>query len=211
MIRVAFTDVRADLAASAVDLPVTLRRIEAAYGVRVAAMSQVHGAEVAEVGTDETPTADALVTDRPATAVMVRVADCVPVLLADPARGIVAAAHAGRRGTELGVVTATVARMRELGAVDVVAWVGPHVCGGCYEVPEPLRAAVAGAVPATYAETRWGTPSLDLGAGVTSQLTDAGCEVVQVAGCTMEDPAWPSYRRDGAAAGRFAGLVWCTP
>jgi copper oxidase (laccase) domain-containing protein len=70
---------------------------------------------------------------------------------------------------------------------------------------------VAAVVPATHATTRWGTPALDLGAGVLAQLTDAGVPAVEVGGCTREDGTLHSHRRDGAAAGRLAGVVWRTP
>lgn len=155
--------------------------------------------------------ADGLVTDLPGIALLVRVADCLPVLLADPARGVVGAAHAGRNGLVLGVVPATVARMRDLGAEELVAWVGPHICGRCYEVPEDMRAEVAAAVPEAHAETSWGTPAVDVGAGVRAQLAAAGVEVVDAARCTREEQDLWSHRRDGAAAGRLGGLVWVRP
>ena len=98
--------------------------------------------------------------------------------------------------------------MRDLGAGDLEAWVGPHVCGACYEVPEDMRAEVAALVPTTYAETRRGTPGLDLGAGVRAQLEAHGVTVHEVARCTLEEETLHSYRRDGDRAGRFAGLVW---
>jgi copper oxidase (laccase) domain-containing protein len=99
--------------------------------------------------------------------------------------------------------------MRALGAEQVVAWVGPHVCGACYEVPEAMRAEVAALVPEARSTTSWGTPALDLGAGVRAQLDAAGVATVHdVRVCTREDPDWPSYRRDGEAATRFAGVVW---
>ncbi|WP_420813388.1 polyphenol oxidase family protein [Nocardioides albidus] len=179
-------------------------------GVSVAWARQVHGAEVATVGRadDPAPRADGLVTAERGVALMVRVADCVPVVIADPAAGVVGVAHAGRRGVELGIVPRTVDRMRDLGATRLEAWVGPHICGRCYEVPAALREEVAARVPATYAETSWGTPALDLGAGVGAQLAAAGVTVTTMPGCTLEDRTYHSYRRDGAAAGRFAGLVW---
>lgn len=178
----------------------------------VADLHQVHGACVVdavsgEPGQASRPEADALVTDRSDVVLMVRAADCVPVLVADPDAGLVGAAHAGRQGVLRGVVPATVARLRARGARDLVAWIGPHVCAGCYEVPEALRAEVAAAVPATYAVTRAGTPSLDLGAGVRAQLEADGVVVRWSGGCTREDPALYSHRRDGAAAGRLAGLI----
>jgi YfiH family protein len=178
----------------------------------VVRMRQVHGADVAVVraGTD-VPVADAVVTDRAGLVLMVRVADCVPVLLADPAAGVVAAAHAGRPGLVAGVVPAAVRAMRGLGAHDVRAWVGPHVCGACYEVPAGMRADVAAAVPEAYAETSWGTPSVDIGAGVRAQLAAEGVRPVEVGRCTIEDDGLYSYRRQGTDSGRLAGLVWVRP
>ena len=181
-------------------------------------LRQVHGAEVhvvrraeEHVAADGPPTADAAVTDVPGVALVVRVADCVPVLLADQTRGVVGAAHAGRPGMVAGVVANTVAAMRDLGAERIVAWVGPHVCGRCYEVPADLRAEVVAAVPESYAETSWGTPAVDVGAGVTAQLEAAGAEVVHATRCTLEDEDLYSYRRQGERSGRMAGIVWVRP
>ena len=213
-IRVAFTDVRLDVAEGAPGRDDAIRSLEQALGVRVVRMHQVHGADVELVDdrrSSSLPQADALVSRQPGLALMTRAADCVPILLADPVYGVIAAAHAGRKGTALGVARATVDQMRRLGADDITAWVGPHICGRCYEVPDEMRAEVAGQVPATYAETRWGTPGLDLAAGVVAQLEAAGCRVVTIDRCTLEDPDLHSHRRDGAAAGRLAGLVWIEP
>jgi polyphenol oxidase len=173
-------------------------------------MNQVHGADVVVRDTatgHDRPSADGMVTDRPDLTLAVRVADCVPVLLADPAAGVVGCAHAGRSGLVAGVVPATVGRMRELGAQSVVAWIGPHVCGACYEVPARLQSDVADVVPEARSTTSWGTPALDIGAGVRAQLGSARCEVVDAARCTRESADLYSYRRDGLGAGRFAGLI----
>jgi YfiH family protein len=209
-VEVAFTDASLDLGEThGIDGALAALREEA--GVPFVRLHQVHGAVVVVVddpSASAPPTADGQVTARRGVGLMVRVADCVPVVLGDPLVGVVGAAHAGRRGVQLDVVTRTVERMRELGARDVRAWIGPHVCGRCYEVPAELRDEVAAAVPATYAETSWGTPALDLGAGVAAQLAAAGVPATGVPGCTLEDDSFHSYRRDGAAAGRFAGLVW---
>ncbi|WP_179519618.1 polyphenol oxidase family protein [Nocardioides perillae] len=191
-----------------------LRTVATATGARVARMSQVHGADVATLGASYDPAAppphaDALVTDERGLALLARAADCVPVLLADADAGVVGAVHAGRAGVAAGVVGRAVEAMAGLGAQRLRAWVGPHVCGACYEVPAALHDEVVAHVPATSTRTPQGTPALDLGAGVLAQLADAGCDdVVQVGVCTREDPAWPSHRRDGEAAGRFAGVVW---
>lgn len=154
------------------------------------------------------PEVDALVTDLPGVALLVRAADCVPVLLADVDRAVVGAAHAGRLGLAAGIVPATLSRMRRLGARRVVAWVGPHVCGRCYEVPAAMRDEVAAAVPESFAQTSWGTPALDLGAGIRAQLDAEGVEAVAVSRCTVEDEDLFSYRREGVRAGRLGGLVW---
>jgi YfiH family protein len=182
-------------------------------GAPVVRMRQVHGADVHVVraGDEEPAVADAMVSGEAGVVLMVRVADCVPLLLADVEKGLVGAAHAGRPGMVAGVVPNTVAALRELGATDLVAWVGPHVCGRCYEVPARMRDEVAAVVPESYAETTWGTPSVDIGSGVAAQLAAAGVQVVDVARCTIEDEDLYSYRRQGQRSGRMAGLVWVRP
>ena len=131
----------------------------------------------------------------------------MPVLLVAPDEGVIGAAHSGRPGLVAGVVPATVARMRELGAGRIEGWIGPHVCGRCYEVPEQMRADVAAVVPDSYAETSWGTPSVDLGAGVRAQLEELDVAVNDVSRCTRESDDLYSYRRDGERAGRLAAVV----
>ena len=111
-----------------------------------------------------------------------------------------------------GVVPAAISALRERGGDPSVAWVGPHVCGACYEVPAALQDEVTAVVPEARSTTSWGTPALDLGAGVRAQLLAAGVTDLRVVdACTREDPTWPSYRRDGAAATRFAGAIWSHP
>lgn len=213
-VEVAFTDAALDLREDGPQLAEALAALRDATGVDFARLDQVHGDDVhdldprADLAAGVTAVADAVVTVRRGVGLMVRVADCVPVLLADPRAGVIGAAHAGRKGVALGVVGRTVDRMRGLGARHVQAWIGPHVCGRCYEVPDALRSEVAAVVPATMSETSWGTPALDLGAGVESQLRAAGAEVTTVGRCTLEDRELHSYRRDGDNAGRLAGLVW---
>jgi YfiH family protein len=199
-----------------------------ALGVsRIATLHQVHSAEVLVV--DDTtfpagrpggelggsapgglslPVADAMVTTLPGVALCIRAADCVPVLLADPAARVVGAAHAGRVGLAAGVLAATVSAMRALGATDITAWIGPHVCGRCYEVPAEMAEAVAAAVPEAASTTSWGTPALDLGAGCEAQLARLGVPATHHGGCTLENDLLHSHRRDGSAAGRLGALVW---
>ncbi|MFI9426947.1 peptidoglycan editing factor PgeF [Streptomyces achromogenes] len=177
-------------------------------------MNQVHGADVAVVdepwGEGPVPEADAVVTARRGLALAVLTADCVPVLLVDPVAKVVAAAHAGRPGMVKGVVPAAVRAMAELGAEPgrIVARTGPAVCGRCYEVPEAMRAEVAAVEPAAHAETGWGTPAVDVSAGVHAQLDRLGvCDRARTPVCTLESQDHFSYRRD-RTTGRLAGYVW---
>jgi copper oxidase (laccase) domain-containing protein len=78
-------------------------------------------------------------------------------------------------------------------------------------VPAQMRAQVAAVVPEAEAVTTWGTPSVDLGAGVRAQLAAAGATITEVSRCTVEDEDLFSYRRQGAEAGRLGGLVWVRP
>jgi YfiH family protein len=214
VIEVAFTDVSLSLGDAAEDevRAAALAELAEATGATPVLMHQVHGAEVELVADRDgatAPTCDAMVTAQQGIALLARAADCVPVLLADPATGWIAAVHAGRSGLAAGVVPQAVARLREQGAGPTVAWIGPHVCGSCYEVPADLQDEVAAVVPEARSTTSWSTPALDLGAGVRAQLAAADVTDVRLVGaCTREDPTWPSHRRDGAGATRFAGVIW---
>ncbi|MFE6827598.1 peptidoglycan editing factor PgeF [Streptomyces sp. NPDC057690] len=177
-------------------------------------MNQVHGNDVAEVDgpwtTGLVPPVDGLVTATRGLALAVLTADCVPVLLADPVAGVVAAAHAGRPGMVKGIVPAAIDAMESLGAVPsrIVARTGPAVCGRCYEVPEAMRAEVAAVEPAASAETSWGTPAVDVIAGVHAQLDRLGVHDRERSPvCTRESNDHFSYRRD-RSTGRLAGYVW---
>ena len=211
------------------DPAVVVRRREALLGALPGAATmvlarQVHGAGVHEVvaadlrrpahggGGPRTLTlgveADALVTTLPGAALGVVVADCVPVVVVDEGAAVVGVAHAGRRGADAGVVPALVEAVRALGGRALTAVVGASVCGRCYEVPAAMRAEVAARHPSMAATTRAGTPALDVAAGVLAQLSAAGVPARRLPGCTVEDEALLSVRRDGAATGRSAALVW---
>lgn len=192
------------------------RRVAGALGVEgLGSMSQVHGADVVHLdrlrpdGSGTVPVCDATITDVRGLALLVRVADCVPVLLADPDASLVGAVHAGRQGLVAGVVPAALAELRARGATSLSAWVGPRACGACYELPEEMADAVDAAVPGTRRTTSWGTASVDVGAGVVDQLLAGDVEVHDVGegACTIEDETFFSYRRQGAESGRFGGVV----
>jgi YfiH family protein len=186
-----------------------------AEGDEIAHLQQVHGNDVLvvdRIGPDVWPQrADALVTALPGVTLMVRAADCVPVLLADASGSVVGAAHCGRVGLVVGVVPATVAAMRERISARLTAWVGPSICGRCYEVPPAMQEEVADVEPASRATTSWGTPSLDVGAGVRAQLARDDVDVVDLSRCTRESDDLFSYRRDGPAGGRQAGIIRRAP
>lgn len=180
-------------------------------------MDQVHGRKVVFVDAPvegPVPETDALVTSTPGLVLAVLAADCVPVLLRGPSANtaggeVIAAAHAGRRGLQLGVVEAVVSRMSSLGVQprEITASLGPSVCGKCYEVPATMRDEVAAVAPAAIATTRSGRPALDLRAGLVQQLNALGVGKVQVdPTCTLESASHFSHRRD-QRTGRQAGLI----
>jgi YfiH family protein len=181
-------------------------------------VSQVHGAAVAigegppeELKGQE---ADAIVGVRRGTAVAVRVADCVPILLADPSTGLVAAVHAGWRGVVSGVVGAA---MRELEArgvrrATVLAAVGPHIGPCCFEVSAEVGETIATASSSAAVDRRIGEKAyVDLRAATHAQLEANGIEasrIDDVSGCTRCDALrFFSFRRDGTAAGRHVGVI----
>jgi YfiH family protein len=180
---------------------------------RLAWMEQVHGRTATIVDGSETTAAeatDALVTAEPGLALVVLVADCVPILLADVEAGVVAAVHAGRVGARVGVVPAAIEAMRSLGAEPgrTEALLGPAICGDCYEVPADMAADVEKHVPGSACKTRKGTPGLDLRTGLWRQLADLGVGKIGVdPRCTNEDKTLFSFRRDGTT-GRIAGITW---
>jgi YfiH family protein len=208
-IDLAFTDRSIDLSTAAVDH--TLAEVASAGEVEsVATMHQVHGSDVVWVDVAGTqPKADALLTDVVGLGLLVRVADCVPVVLAVPDEQLVGVVHCGRQGLVAGVVPAAIESLRERDATRIEAWVGPRVCGRCYELPAAMAAAVADAVPEAKSTTSWGTPAADIGAGVVAQLSardvivhDVGADI-----CTVEDERFFSFRREGEASGRFAAFA----
>lgn len=195
-----------------------LRAAVAPGAVAVCWAEQVHGADVATVPDSAAggmadggvPAVDALVTATPGLLLCVRVADCLPVLFADPGAGVIGAAHAGRRGLAAGVLRNTVSAMEALGAsrAGIRAVVGPGICGRCYEVPAALAAEIGALIPGSRAVTRTGTPSLDLPAAAHVLLSGLGLASVDVVDeCTAEHPdRWYSYRR-AHRTGRFVGYV----
>jgi YfiH family protein len=181
---------------------------------------QVHGRRILHVSPDEPhdgpAEADAIVSTDPRRVITVRVADCVPIVLADRRQRSVAAVHAGWRGTAAGIAAATVEAMRASGVdqADLVAAVGASIGPCCYQVDERVRAAFE---PHGAAGAKWLKPEgpgawrLDLWAANRDQLAAAGvpAEAIHMARrCTAHHPPdWFSHRREGPAAGRMMAAV----
>ncbi|CAB4330627.1 unannotated protein [freshwater metagenome] len=170
-------------------------------------MNQVHGNRIVIVEeiSDESPTADALVTGISGITLAVMVADCIPLLLTS--KEAVAAVHVGRRGLVNGVAIKTIEVMRQMGAQDISATIGPSICGRCYEVSADIHHEVISHFPAADSRTSSNSLALDLPKALTSVLLSAGIAVdTSQSACTLEDADLFSYRRDGVT-GRQAGLV----
>jgi len=187
-------------------------RLSAAIGKpRVQWLRQVHGTHVhhaPHVGAEVQ--ADAVWTDVPGVAIAVTTADCIPIVLADSASGLVAVIHCGWRGAVGGVIEAT---LRELPAEadDLRGWLGPAICGRCYEVGGDVyeRAVVwpdgAGMFSPAGMAGKW---LFDLPAYATGRLKASGVHKVwRSDACTFHEDRFFSYRRDGRT-GLMATVAW---
>jgi YfiH family protein len=188
---------------------------------RLYVVTQVHGRDVARIRGDEDrrdvlgQRADVVLTDAPGVACGVKVADCVPILLADRESGAVAAIHSGWQGTKVNVVAAGVdALRRNLGRQgELVAAIGPHIAVCCFEVGEDVAKALQGCAPdrAVVDDSRGPRPHVDLRQIVRSQLVTSGLRedaIDDVTGCTKCDSArFFSFRRDREASGRLLAAI----
>ena len=185
---------------------------------RLLLMKQVHGATVRHAPWDGArPEGDAAVTTRYGVLLGIETADCLPVLLVDPWRVTVAAAHAGWRGTVAGVARAVVEVLTAAGsrADDILAVLGPSIGPCCYEVGDELRPAFAAAfgddADGFFHRGPRGRAHLDLRAANVCQLERAGLpseNIHHVADCTHCRPdLYHSYRRDGPGSGRMLSFV----
>ncbi len=177
-------------------------------------LRQVHGADVVTVrgpGQGAGAPADGAVTAAPGAVLAVQHADCAPVvLLAD---GVVGVAHAGWRGLVAGVVEAAVAAMRQAGAGEVRAVIGPCIRARCYEFGAGELALVAEAPgESVRATTSAGAGGLDLAAGVRAALERSGVAAVDDTGaCTACEGDRYFSHRARAERERQATVVWLEP
>ena len=197
-------------------------RLAAMLPAQPAWLNQVHGVAVADAASlaGQVPDADASVASDPGVVCLVMTADCLPVLFSSKDGQVVAAAHAGWRGLANGVLQRTVQAMRQRGAGDILAWLGPAIGPQQFEVgQEVLQTFLDGALDAAERQAfqtafnaiagKPGKYLADLYALGRLMLAREG--VTQVAGgeyCTVSDAArFYSYRRDGVT-GRQASLIW---
>ncbi len=181
---------------------------------------QVHSADAVYADAPRPPEldhykADIIFTDKPAVTLYMRFADCVPILLHDPAKGVVGLAHAGWLGTVRGAVAAAVQGMLErYGSkpADILAAIGPSIGPDHYEVGPDVIAQVEqsfGADAAHLVELRNGSTYLDLWKANRLQLERSGVEHIEVAGlctaCHLDD--WYSHRAEKGKTGRFGALI----
>ncbi|MDQ1396914.1 MAG: purine-nucleoside/S-methyl-5-thioadenosine phosphorylase / adenosine deaminase, partial [Acidimicrobiaceae bacterium] len=151
---------------------------------------------------------DAVVTGHPGAALAILTADCAPIALAGD-NGTMAAVHAGWRGLTVGVVGAAVATMRDLGAGDVIAALGPCIHAGCYEFSAADLDQVATVLgDDVRGRTAQGRPALDVPAAVRSALARAGAVLVHDENvCTACSSSYFSHRARGEKE-RQALVVW---
>jgi YfiH family protein len=177
---------------------------------RLFLLKQVHGSVVRRAPWPGRPEADAAVADRAGLLLGIETADCLPVLIVDPPRRAVAAAHAGWRGTAAGVARAAVDALRDGGSepARLLAALGPAIGPCCYEVGDELRVHFA---PEFFRPGPRGKPHLDVRAANRAQLEAAGLRPENIHGldeCTScQAERYHSYRREGKGAGRMIHFV----
>jgi len=174
-------------------------------------LQQVHGTVVVDAGqAPQAATADASFANKPGQVCAVMTADCLPVLFCDRAGTVVAAAHAGWRGLLNGILEGTIAAMQRPPA-DLLAWFGPAIGPGRFEVGSEVRAAfVARDAHAAGCFRPHGDKWLaDIYSLARQRLQAAGVKHIHGDGaCTVSDAErYFSYRRDGVT-GRMASLIW---
>lgn len=191
-----------------------LSEVEHGFGTRVddawldennhAWLTQIHsGKVIRSKASGLQGEADALITTSPELWISIRTADCLPILLADPVAKVVAAVHAGWRGTVEKIAARTVAEMVELGAEvsGIRAAIGPGIGECCFEVGAEVSPHF-GSVDKT---------NVDLAAANERQLLEAGLALDNIwvsKQCTRCNPdLFHSYRRDGVQAGRMVSAI----
>ncbi|MFP7706924.1 polyphenol oxidase family protein [Trueperella sp. LYQ141] len=192
--------------------------LTALVGCDITWMSQVHGTHIASADEAEwgplgylsVGQADAIIV-APGQAGAVMVADCVPLVIADTQGRYAAVVHAGRRGFEQGIAQRVVQALRDRGVAELEAYIGPAICGKCYELPDQMAHELWRQFPHTRAITAQGSAGIDIRSGLVAQLRQ--CQVSRIrtsSVCTYESTDYFSHRRathQGQATGRFAVIA----
>lgn len=199
-----------------------MRRAGGVLGVsaeKIYFLNQVHGVQVQQVHGDDPREevlrrdGDIVISADTSLACGTRTADCGPLLFADPRSGLVAAVHAGWRGTVAGVVAETVEALARLGVrpEEIIVAIGPMIERCCFEVGEEVAQtiAAAGSVGESVIERRYAKPHVDLRAVLVAQLGALDVSnITHVHGCTQCRPdTFHSYRRDGKIGGRMLSAI----
>ena len=185
-------------------------RLSAGMPREPAWLNQVHGTDIVHLDDwHDGIAADGAWTDHPGQVAVVLTADCLPVLLADQAGCFVAAVHAGWRGLAAGILERAVEKLPVAGNA-LHAWIGPAICGNCYQVGDDVRDAMLADDPAAADAfrpdgDRW---RVDLKSIASATLSRRGVRVHDAGRCTCcESDTFYSYRRDGTT-GRMASVIW---
>ena len=214
--------------------PTAWQALASAIGVapdHVVSLNQVHGRQVVTIRRnierevlqrmqEDRPQADAVISEAPDVALVVRAADCVPLLIRDSRTGAAAAVHAGWRGTAARVAIAAIDAMAQefdSRPADLVVAIGPAIGPCCYEVGPDVVDAFAAAGHERYLIDRWFmTPRerkmrLDVAGANRDQLILAGIREENIHACglctAMHLGVLTSYRAEKDAAGRIAGVI----
>ena len=188
----------------------------------VVTTKQVHGIEILQIPPDPPFSKgggfDILITDRPGIAVAVKTADCLPILMVEPRLGVVAAIHAGWRGTVARVAEKAVERLLVLGGriENLVVAFGPNMASSCYEVEGEVAGSFEKEFPGWPLLTRKNDQKwlLDVAGVNLRQLSELGLsstKIDRIDLCThCRTDLFHSHRRDGAKAGRMVNFIRLT-
>jgi len=178
-------------------------------------MDQVHGDNIVVIKdtfTNKQENTDAIITNLPNIPLMVMVADCIPILMYDKEKKVVAAVHAGRNGTFLSIAPKTVSLMtKSFGCdlKDIYVAMGPSIRSCCYEVGKELADICQKSFGEKYVIKKDNSFYLDLQTLNHDQLVKIGLNPKNIKiskSCTSCDKNYFSYRRD-QITGRFAGII----
>ena len=180
-------------------------------GTRAVYQNQIHSTNMTVVhgGEGIVRNSDALITLQPNVLLAITVADCVPVLLYEPKKKVIASVHAGWRGTHANIASMVVKKLKDMGAKpkEIYAFIGAAASGEHYEVGEDVAHLFDKKYLKKHGEGKF---LLDLKTAVLDQLLAGGLSEshVEVSPlCTIADPTLHSYRRDGKKSGRMLAVI----